>query len=1491
MERYNLTYKYSKDNGLTWIDITEIVNSAQTSIVHNICTAGFKSATDTASFTIPAKDTPLKQNLINALLDGSIVLVKILENTETVLFTGYVNKDNISIRSYPLTATITIELKDVGSLNLDNKVNEYVYFKNYNITQIVHALLTKAGYTYDNSGLASGDEQTLEAFVIDKDNSDTYRNYIDTLLFEAGGYVLDFNTQGIASIVKLNWQATGDATIVDNPMDSEGVTTKTKILNVDGVSLSWASTKWSADNNQLLWQDSISRKLEDNYVVGEDVENQHYWPTDGELSPIYQEYNSELLDTDYLTNASRKQNEDLAIIVAEDIRAEIQATKNKEEFTSWTYPLIQEFIDDYELTENPIAYPKKAWYLLYNNSGETVNIQHFRLYGKVFYRDKKHTLKTKETKNPKEYESQYIYNETHANQFLQFYWHFMQTSRISVSWKEVGANHTLGDVVQVYHKGSLSYVKAIVAGITTTFIGKTKITSYSAVGVAAQIIPYPTLAITKLRGGTTAEAKGIDNIKVQYATSVTQVGTKTTYQDTIPTLDPLTAKYLWQRESVYYTDGTKDVFEDIISVYGDSGAKGDKGDAGDSIVAQYAYSTSATECTGDTLSWNNTDLYWGEEQGVWNWWTTQTLEEKKGYYIWLRTKIGNGDWVYTRLTGTQGKQGEQGEPAKVCTISCDKSAVLRDDRLTAFNVYTFSVSVQGYTYTTLKFTIAEGTGTETEKTLVDNKYAFTMPTLEAQAITARVYLDDVEMDSITLSVINQTEHGVYIGVFDSIPMPEEGTRFLKGDSYFNSSDNLIYTYGTHESVTAWHILSSYTQDELSFEERGSILAKGMSDALSSIEEGTVTKSDYAYFENLIVGIITANYISSQKIQLRDNGVISSSGVSTDVTEDIDDKGLLIPAGFRLENDGTLRASRFYLGQSSDDNKIIIDNKSIRCVDNNNNALWELLPDGSIIAYNLKAKGDITASSLSCNAITTQEPSGDNVFKSSETPFTQTLFSSSEAISWITDKYINNTIPVTESAFIASGWTYNGKTINHIALGIYAIGETIEGEGSNHRALVLGKQYYNSKTINAGNNKTILYRLLNNYSFPIWVYADLSLGGTMNNIVAKVYHSKDSDWLYNYNDKADAWVCLMPNQEIAVTANSWAWWGSQTAKAYIRVYPSYKNLCFAYNPVEVTSLRATTYTGSASAYTYNLFSITLPTGHPTSLMVVLNSKTAGSANLADTKYVSFKATGGATERWCTASFALDDNYTWVWHVSGIPSDATELQLYVTLKGTEATTDQETGETTTETVYYNLIISRLVYAICYNYETHNALIRYDDGSLQYLGTTKDYVQGTFSEKANVRYASSSIYNQIKTSLGVENGEYNITAEDTPVEIEGETKTLPTTSITIDGTTYTGMSKMIVTDTYVSFWGDTSSVIIYASGYNSTGAGSANDGGWYGDTYATIDATISVLNQPLGASTALLFPKANNTYDLGQKDCIYRTLYVNEVEGVTVKGAVFN
>lgn len=210
------------------------------------------------------------------------------------------------------------------------------------------------------------------------------------------------------------------------------------------------------------------------------------------------------------------------------------------------------------------------------------------------------------------------------------------------------------------------------------------------------------------------------------------------------------------------------------------GTKGEKGDRGDSIIVQYAYSTSSVECIDATLSWKDVDLYWGEEKGVWNWWTTQTLEEKDGLYIWLRTKVGDSDWVYTRLTGVQ---------AKVCSLTCDKSAVIRNDRLTTKETYTFKVTVQGYLYTELRLTI-----NNYDYELVDNECAFEMPYLNASAITANLYMDDVLMDTITLSVVDETQQAYYIGVSEADPVASAYGTLLIGDWYLDKTTNVVKIY-------------------------------------------------------------------------------------------------------------------------------------------------------------------------------------------------------------------------------------------------------------------------------------------------------------------------------------------------------------------------------------------------------------------------------------------------------------------------------------------------------------------------------------------------------------------------------------------------------------------------------------------------------------------------------------------------------------------------
>lgn len=524
MARYSYLYRYSVNGGQDWVDLTPAVDSAQTSIEHNLCTSEFKSAKDSASFVLPAAPSVLKENFVKELLGDHEILVeiyapgpvtvkwgessamwgdlKVMWESSIVTFTGYVDRNDVSLRSYPLTASVNVNVKDVSTLHLDDKVDEHLYLKGKTITQLVHTLLEMAGYSHTNDGLATDEERTIDAFVIDKEKAQTYRQYIDTLLFETGGYVLDFDRKGIASIVRIPWDQPENSTlhIVDNPMISDGITTKSALLKEDGVKLTWSNVKWA--NDHLVYQDSINRQLVDGMAVGEDVENGSYWPDGGELTPTYQNYDASLLDSPYLTRESRKQNEDLSIIAVENVTAQIQATKGGQAFTDWQYPVISEFASEHGLTTNPMSWPTKAWYLLRNNSGETVNLQHFRLLGRVLYRYRKNTMETKDSKKPKEYVSTYIFSQDHAQHFHDFYWHFLQNSRNTITWKEVNSDRGLGDLVRMNHKGMTDTFDAVISGVVTSYIGKTKISSFTAVGVSrlATGVAYPVTKISEATG-------------------------------------------------------------------------------------------------------------------------------------------------------------------------------------------------------------------------------------------------------------------------------------------------------------------------------------------------------------------------------------------------------------------------------------------------------------------------------------------------------------------------------------------------------------------------------------------------------------------------------------------------------------------------------------------------------------------------------------------------------------------------------------------------------------------------------------------------------------------------------------------------------------------------------------------------------------------------------------------------------------------------------
>lgn len=81
-------------------------------------------------------------------------------------------------------------------------------------------------------------------------------------------------------------------------------------------------------------------------------------------------------------------------------------------------------------------------------------------------------------------------------------------------------------------------------------------------------------------GNTGATGNGISEIKEHYAVSASNTTAPTTWYDTAQTTTA-TNKYLWNYETIKYTNGTSvDTKKRVIGVYGDKGAKGENGTPG-----------------------------------------------------------------------------------------------------------------------------------------------------------------------------------------------------------------------------------------------------------------------------------------------------------------------------------------------------------------------------------------------------------------------------------------------------------------------------------------------------------------------------------------------------------------------------------------------------------------------------------------------------------------------------------------------------------------------------------------------------------------------------------------------------------------------------------------------------------------------------------------------------------------------------------------------
>ena len=249
-------------------------------------------------------------------------------------------------------------------------------------------------------------------------------------------------------------------------------------------------------------------------------------------------------------------------------------------------------------------------------------------------------------------------------------------------------------------------------------------------------------------GATGAAGNGISSIAEHYAVSSSNTTAPTSWSSTPPTMTA-TNKYLWNYETITYTNGTtSDTAKRVIGAYGDKGATGATGATGaagaagaagkgiSKITNYYLASASASGVTTSTSGWTTTiQTISTSKKYLWNYevitYTDNTTATTTPCIIGAYGNTGatgaKGDKGDTGATGAKGDKGDKGDTGATGAAGKGISSVV--------NYYLASASASGVTTSTSGWTTTIQTISTSKKylwnyekiTYTDNTTSSTTP--------------------------------------------------------------------------------------------------------------------------------------------------------------------------------------------------------------------------------------------------------------------------------------------------------------------------------------------------------------------------------------------------------------------------------------------------------------------------------------------------------------------------------------------------------------------------------------------------------------------------------------------------------------------------------------------------------------------------------------------------------------------------------------------
>ncbi len=355
------------------------------------------------------------------------------------------------------------------------------------------------------------------------------------------------------------------------------------------------------------------------------------------------------------------------------------------------------------------------------------------------------------------------------------------------------------------------------------------------------------------------DGRGISSVTEYYAKSSSSTTAPVTGWNTSPPALDATDKYLWNYETIAYTDGTSpSTTPAVIGVFGADGA------AGRSItgVTEYYLATSASS---------------GVTRGTSGWTTTIQTIDATNKYLWNYEAIsyssGNDTYTDPVIIGTYGDKGDTGATGPTGPQGVGVTSVVEEYLLSTSNT---SVSASDpnwsetcpawesgkYIWIRVKTTLTTGTVTTSTPTLAN---ALNSANSTAYDRTQVYYQTDAPSNPKTNDVWYKIAYsGSAVPTNSNSPASSWTTNALKaahlGDLYYCSGNGYYYTYASTASGYAWVIAQSSDGSGL---DRMYVYVNG---AWVQHKTGTTSITDGAITTDLLAaGAVTAAKVQTNSL--------------------------------------------------------------------------------------------------------------------------------------------------------------------------------------------------------------------------------------------------------------------------------------------------------------------------------------------------------------------------------------------------------------------------------------------------------------------------------------------------------------------------------------------------------------------------------------------------------------------------------------------------